>query len=116
VIVQFPVVNAIEISAESKAFHPSEKIRVMGQYVFKRAMLSGGFAHKDAPAFLKNLGVNNSRAVSKIGDITLASNHCVRRFTIAIRAQRQGSPGYSCIHRRSMLPLQKPSRCPGWGS
>jgi len=47
------VVKAFKIPTKSKPLHPLEKIRVIGQHVFKRAMPVARFAHQDAPAFLQ---------------------------------------------------------------
>src|SRR5260370_7076820 len=71
-------------------------------------------SHEDSPAFLKDLGVNDSRTLPKTGYITLAPEDRLDCFAVAIRAERQGSPGNPRPHWRSLVLLQKPTRRPTW--
>src|ERR1700731_1254637 len=71
-------------------------------------------SHEDSPAFLKDLGVNDSRTLPKTGYITLASEDRLDCFAVAIPAERQGSPGKPRRPWRPMVLLQKPPRHPAW--
>jgi hypothetical protein len=84
-IVHVMVVGAFEVSTEGKSLHPSEKIRVIGQYIFERAVPVARFAHQDAPGFLQYFRLNDSRPVSKISDLAFAPKNCLYCFAVAIR-------------------------------
>src|SRR5437879_11701328 len=71
-------------------------------------------SHEDSPAFLKDLGVNDSRTLPKTGYITLAPDDRLDCFAVAFRAERQGSPRNPRPHWRSLVLLQKPTRRPVW--
>jgi hypothetical protein len=81
------IVHASEVSPESKAFHLSKEIRVIGQCVFKRAMPLAGLPHEDASAFFYDLRFNDSRVVSEMREINLTFEDCVHCFKVAVRAQ-----------------------------
>jgi hypothetical protein len=113
-IVHIFVVGAFEVCTEGKAFHFFKEVRMIGQHVFKRAVLLAGLPHEDTSTFLYDLRVNDSGAVSKIRDLCLASDNSVRSFLIALRAKRAGSPGNSGGHRHSFPPLEKWPWGPAW--
>ena len=78
------IVNAFEVSAESKTFHLSKEIRVIGKCVLERTMPLADLPHEDAPAFFQYLRFNDSRIVSKICDINLAFEDCFHCFTVTV--------------------------------
>ena len=66
------IVSASEVSAESKALHPSKEIGVIREGILKWAMPLAGLPHEDAPAFFQYLRFNDSGVVSKIRKIHLS--------------------------------------------
>src|SRR5258706_15762105 len=71
-------------------------------------------SHEDSPAFLKDLGVNDSRTLPKTGHITLAPDNRLDSLAFAFRAEQQGSPRNPRPHCGSWVFLQKPTRRPAW--
>src|SRR5580700_7170796 len=108
------VVGACKISTKSQALHSSEKIRMIGQYIFKRAMPVAHFAHEDAPAFLQYFRIDDSWLFSKISDLILAPQNRLGCFAVAIGTQRRRFPGHTQFRRPSLCPLEQPSRGPLW--
>src|SRR5437016_6449467 len=108
------VVSAFKIPTKGKPLHPPEKIRVIGEHVFKRAMAVARFAHKDAPAFLQYFRINHSWLLSKIGNLIFTLPNCFYCFAVAIRTQRGRSPGDTQFHGSSLSPLEQRSWGPLW--
>jgi hypothetical protein len=78
------VADTIEVLSERKGLHSFEESRMIRKHVFKRSMLLAGFAHDDAPSFLYNLCLDNSRSISEVRDAALTPNHTVGSFSIAL--------------------------------
>jgi hypothetical protein len=70
--VHVTVVSACEVSAESKALHPSKEIGMIRESILKWAMPLAGLPHEDAPAFFEYLRFNDSGVVTKIPKIHLS--------------------------------------------
>jgi hypothetical protein len=86
VIMHVAIVGACEVSAKSKLFHPSKKIWMIGECIFKWAMPLAGLPHEYAPALFQYVRRNDSRMVPKILDITLTAEHCFDCFMVAVGA------------------------------
>ena len=87
VIVNRFVAGAIKVLAKPKAFDPSEKRGMVRKHVFKRTMLPAGLAHEDAPCFLENLRIDDSRAISEIGETRVSAYRGLDCLTIAFGAE-----------------------------
>ena len=88
VIVNHFVAGTIEVLAKPKALHPFEERRMIRKHVFKRTMLLAGLAHEDAPCFLQDLRLDDSRAIPEIGETRVTADHGLDCLTIAFGAER----------------------------
>ena len=86
-IVNLFIAGTIEVLAEPQTLHPFEESRMIRDHVFKRAMFLARFAHEDAPSFLHDLRLDDSRLVPEVGDAALAPSHTVHCFSIALGAE-----------------------------
>jgi hypothetical protein len=84
--VHVAVVDTLKVPAESKAFHLSKEIRMVGECVLERAMPLAGLPQEDASALLQYLGFNDSGVVPESGDIHFAPKDCFHCFLVAVRA------------------------------
>src|SRR3984957_7592569 len=96
------VAYTIEVLAEPEVLHSFEERRMIRKQVFKRTMLLAGLAHQNAPCFLHDLRLDDSRPIPKIGETRLPSGHGLRCLTIAVRAKRQSSSRNASRHWLSL--------------
>src|SRR5580693_5893952 len=92
------VAGTIEVLAKPEVLHSFEESRMIRKHVFKRAMLVAYLAHQNAPCFLHDLRLDDSRPIPKIGETRLTSGHSLHCLTIAVRAKRQSSPRNASRH------------------
>jgi hypothetical protein len=57
------------------------------KHVFKRAVFLTSFAHEDAPYFLYDLRLDDSRPIPEVRDASLTPNETVDSFSIALGAE-----------------------------
>jgi hypothetical protein len=86
-IVNHFVPGTIEVLAKPEVLHSFEELRMIRKHVFKWTVLLAAFAHKDAPCFLHDLRLDDSRPIPEVCDARLTPNHTVDSFSIALGAE-----------------------------
>src|SRR5208337_5043238 len=86
-IVNLFIAGTIEVLAESQTLHPFEESRMIREHVFERAMFLASFAHEDAPSFLHDLRLDDSRPIPEVCDTCLTRDNTADSFSIALGAE-----------------------------
>src|SRR5579863_759608 len=98
VIVNHFVAGTSEVLAKCEALHSFEELWMIRKYVFKRTVFLASLAHENAPCFLHDLRLDDSRAIPEIGETRLTSGHSLHCLTVAVRAKRPSSSRNASRH------------------